>query len=179
MEPNQPKKSPLLKWSLIVGIVIVLNMFFNYALSLVYKEPQYPDTRPQIVEQIKTADDCIAVGGQWTENLAPVEVKEKDQTKGYCDPDYTARNQYEIDRKEYNRNVFMILVALGALVMGIGIALKEALEVVAIAFSWGGVLSLLIASMRYWSVADNLVKVLILAAALGALIWVAVKKFGK
>jgi hypothetical protein len=50
-------------------------------------------------------------------------------------------------------------------------------EVLALAFSWGGVLSLFIASLRYWSDANNILKVIILAIALGSLIWTAVKKF--
>ena len=52
-------------------------------------------------------------------------------------------------------------------------------EIISPAFSWGGVLSLIIASMRYWSDANDLFKVIILALALGILIWFAVKKFGK
>lgn len=36
-------QSKILKWSVIIGIVIVANMFINYSLSLVYQEPQYND----------------------------------------------------------------------------------------------------------------------------------------
>ena len=53
------------------------------------------------------------------------------------------------------------------------------ISVLSIAFAWGGVLSLIIASVRYWSQADNLAKVVILAIALGLLIWLAIKKFNK
>ena len=46
-------QSKVLRWSLIIGIVIVLNMFFNYALSLIYKQPEFnvycPNTA-QIIE---------------------------------------------------------------------------------------------------------------------------------
>ncbi len=51
-------------------------------------------------------------------------------------------------------------------------------EIISIGLSWGGVLSFVIASIRYWSVADNLIKVLILGIALATLIWLAIKKFG-
>ena len=33
----------ILKWPLIIGIVIVLNMFFLYAVKVAYPEPQYDD----------------------------------------------------------------------------------------------------------------------------------------
>jgi hypothetical protein len=48
---------------------------------------------------------------------------------------------------------------------------------ISVALSLGGVLSFIIASMRYWTSADDLIKVIILAIALAILIWVAVKKF--
>ncbi len=178
MEPIQTTKSPsrLVKWSLILGIVIVLNMFFNYAISLVYKEPQYPMSQPQVVQEIQTQEDCLNIGGQWNANTY-VSPDEKIQSKGYCDPDYSKRMQYDAAHKIYQRNVFVILMLLGIVSLVLGVFIVQ--DVLGAALAWGGVLSLLIASMRYWSEADNLVKVLLLAAALGALIWTAVRKFGK
>ncbi|HWC57362.1 MAG TPA: hypothetical protein VG621_00180 [Candidatus Paceibacterota bacterium] len=166
------------KWSLVAGIVIVLNMFFNYAISLVYKEPMYPTTTaPQVVNQFATKEDCLAVGGQWTET-APVPSADTSLTpKGYCDPEYTARTVYEQQYKHYQRTVFIVLMLLGVGTLLVGIFVSN--EVLAASFSWGGVLSLLIASMRYWSEADNVLKVVLLAAALAALVWVAVRKFAK
>lgn len=178
----QPTQSSFLKWALIAGIVIVLNMFFNYALSLIYTEPVFDTymSRPQVVQTLYTKESCLSIGGQWSESVVTDEIKDpQGKLGGYCDPDYTKRMQYDADRKEYNRNIFLILTALGALSLGLGVALKQRFEVVAIAFSWGGVLSFLIASMRYWSDANNLFKVLILAVALGALITLGVKKFAK
>jgi hypothetical protein len=176
MEKTQP--SAFVKWSLIVGIIIVSNLFFNYAISLVYKAPEYPNTQPQVVGTIYTKENCLSVGGQWTQT--PVDLKNTDpQSKngGYCDPEYTKRAQYEESRKAYERRVFIILFTLGALILILGVLIKQ--EVLAVALSWGGVLSLLIASMRYWSTANNLLKVGILAAALVALMWLAVRKFAK
>lgn len=161
------------KWSLTLGIVIVLNMFFNYAISLVYKSPEYP-TAPQVVDSISTKEACLAVGGQWNANTY-VAPDQKNVPAGYCDPDYNRRNQYEQDRKLYNRNVFIVLVVLGIASIFVGVLV--AVEVISAALSWGGVLSLLIASMRYWSDAGNILKLLILAVALVALFWVAIRKF--
>jgi len=48
---------------------------------------------------------------------------------------------------------------------------------VAAGLSFGGVLSLVIASMRYWSSAHDATRLIILAVALGALIWIGIRKF--
>jgi hypothetical protein len=172
-------QSKVLKWSLIIGIVIVLNLFFNYALSLIYKAPDYNDyfVQNQVVEQITTKEACLAVGGQWSENAVPQKIEgSKEVIKGYCDPNFTKQQAYTAAQKVYDRNVFITLVILGALCVALGSFLAGN-ALISIAMSLAGVLSFIIASMRYWSSADNLIKVIILAIALGILIWVAMKKF--
>ncbi|MFZ2049180.1 MAG: hypothetical protein WAV25_02720 [Minisyncoccia bacterium] len=169
-------QSKILRWTVIIGIVIVLNMFFNYALSLVYKEPDFnvfcPNTT-QVVEA-NTKDLCVSKGGQWNQNTAY--APQKMEASGYCDLQFTCRNDYDVARKNYDRNVFVTLVILGALCVLLGNYLKGNL-VLGQSLSIAGVLSFIIASVRYWSSADNLIKVIILAIALGILIWIAMKKF--
>ena len=176
-------QSKILKWSLIVGIVIVLNMFFNYALSLAYKHPEYeafcPNTS-QVVEPVTDKNKCIAEGGQWNENYynapIPVPAEKIAPRVGYCDQQFTCRTNFEVAQKSYDRNVFVTLVLLGALCVLLGNFLKGN-SLISYALSFAGVLSFIIASMRYWGSADDLIKVIILAIALAILIWVAVKKF--
>lgn len=169
--------SPLLRWSLIVGIVIVMNLFFNYALSLVYKAPDYNAYFPptQVVRDISTQQDCVSVGGQWNAQMVPKAPSGEVQPQGYCDQNYTKQQQFNADMKQYDRSVFIVLVIVGVASIVVGSLVAN--EVLSLAFSWGGVLSLFIASVRYWSDANNLLKVIILAIALGSLIWVAIKKF--
>lgn len=177
-------QSKVLKWSLIIGIVIVLNLFFNYALSLVYKNPKLEVFCPnnvQVVEAVNNQKQCVAIGGQWNPNYysqpTPVPVSvEKTIPQGYCDQQFTCRNNFDAAQKVYNRNVFITLVILGAICVATG-SFFGGNVVVSIALSLAGVLSFIIASMRYWTSADDLVKVIILAIALAILIWVAVKKF--
>jgi hypothetical protein len=171
-----------IKTALTVGIVIVMNLFFNYSISFIYNEPDYTDfvKTSQVVEEIKDQESCLALGGQWNPNT----VIEKNQnnvlekiSNGYCDVNYTNQKNYEGAIKLYERNVFITLVVLGVLSIVAGAFIS--VSVLPVAFSWGGVLSLVIASIRYWNSADKLIKVLILACALGALIWLAVKKFNQ
>jgi len=142
-------RSGFIKWAIVVAIVVVLNLFFSYAISLAYKAPQYDDY-----------------------------VSSQAEPMPYNDAAYTAQvNTFQAAQKNYDRSVFIVLVVLGIIVLVLGSLFTN--EILSLSFAWGGVLSLIIASMRYWTDADNLFKVIILAVALGVLIWVAVKKFEK
>lgn len=164
--------------SVIVAIVVVMNLFFNYAISLIYSEPNYEDfIKPtQVTGTIDNKDDCLAVGGQWNGSMSTDPVSKPKMT-GYCDENFTKQNEYNEQVKSYEKNVFITLVVLGVLVLIAGAFVH--IGILALSFSWGGVLSIVIASMRYWSNADNLLKVIILGVALITLIWLAVKKFSK
>ncbi len=176
------KKSTVLKWSLIIAIVIVLNLFFNYALSVIYKSPQYEAFCPstQVRQPITDQKKCVDMGGQWNGNYPqPVEITKPGVVppEGYCDEFYTCNKNFQDAQKVYDKNVFITLVVLGVLSLALGFALASN-EVISQGFSLGGVFSFLIASMRYWSSADDLIKVFILGVALLALIYLAYKKFG-
>lgn len=181
------KENKFIKWALVFGIVVVLNLFFNYAVALVYKQPVYEDYfKPeQVVEPITQKDKCLEVGGQWSaqdyryyDKTTPVPVDSNGKTlTGYCDPNFTKQQEFNNAQKVYDRNVFITLVILGVISLAIG--LFVGIDLLSMALSWGGALSFIIASVRYWSSADNLIKVIILAIALIALVWLAIKKFGK
>ena len=183
MEQNTQHKpvtqSRFVRTSLTVAIIIVMNLFFNYAVSLIYNEPTYDQfvTSPQVLQNITTEGGCVSVGGQWTVNTPTTIDKKTTALQGYCDPNYTNQKAYEAAVKIYDRNVFITLVILGIISIVIGSFVT--VSVIPAAFSWAGVLSLIIASMRYWGSAGKLLKVGILACALGILIWLAVKKFNK
>ncbi|MGI9118230.1 MAG: hypothetical protein ACR2IQ_01640 [Minisyncoccia bacterium] len=189
MEPHQINQitstlsTKLVRASIVVAIVIVMNMLFNYAASLAFKEPVYDEyiKATQVIAPPTTKDSCIAVGGQWNETLYPNTVQPVKETQpkveGYCNENYTNDIIYQNALKIYEKKVFVFLLLLGVVSLVIGVFIG--ISLLAVAFTWGGVLSLIIASIHYWSVADNLFKVLILALALGLLIWLVVKKFSK
>lgn len=175
------KYSSIIKWSLIVGIVIVINLFINYAISLVYEAPDYNTYCPQtqVVKEITDQKTCVDTGGQWNPNTSYVPAAKGSvalEPIGYCDQQFTCRNEYDKVSKVYERNIFVILVIFGiALVAGsFALAFNWILSVSA---SMAGILSVIIASIRYWGEADNWLRVLILFVALCALIYFAVRKF--
>ena len=185
MQLQSPAQSKVLKWSLIIGIFIVINLFFNYTLSLVYRHPIYENFCPtqQINENVDNKQTCVDQGGQWNgydqTQLPPPLIINHVSTKlstGYCNLQFTCGNNYSAAQKVYDRNVFITLVILGALCVAVGTFIGVNM-LISIALSMAGVLSFIIASMRYWSSADDLIKVIILGIALAILVWVAMKKF--
>lgn len=178
MQTNHPPK--LFVWAVGAAIVILANLLFHYAIALVYAEPKFENFCPIQNVQYNDANTCVTAGGQWTNNnYAPSEITaavKNGQPLGYCDVNFTCNKHYNDAHSIYNRNVFGILVVLGIVSVIIGAFM--AIEVLAIGFSWAGVVALIIASMQYWSDANNLIRVIILAFALGLVIWLAVKKFG-
>ena len=186
-EIMQKKTSKVLYWSLVGGLVIVLNLFFNYSASLFFDEPVYDAYCPiDITNRSYTSkDQCLTVGGSWTENSYPYAPEEKvtapaklgtsESITGWCNPTYTCQKGFDASQKIYNRNIFIILIVLGVLSIVLGFVFAG-LSAVSIGLSLGGVLSLIIGSMRYWSDMNDIVRVLVLAGALGVLIWLAVKK---
>ncbi len=88
----------------------------------------------------------------------------------------TCQKNFDTAMGNYNQKVFIILIVLGAISVFIG-NFFGANVVIANGLSMAGVLSFIIASMHYWSTANNLIKVFILVVALAILFWVAMKKF--
>ncbi|MBI2097489.1 MAG: hypothetical protein HYT46_00935 [Candidatus Vogelbacteria bacterium] len=169
----------ILQWALVLAIMIVLNLFFNYTIQLVYDEPRWEDfcpVSPPSEPAPETAAECVSRGGVWSgEEVMRPQVPKPVGYVGYCDLDFQCRQDFETADKLYRRNVFVILVAAGLVSLAAG--LLSAVGAVSLGLSFGGVVSFIIASVRYWSDMDDYLRVIILAAALIILIWLGLKKF--
>ncbi len=182
---HSEKTATVLKWALILGIIIVLNLFFNYTISLLYKAPAWDAFCPSSLTSVAYTDraQCTEVGGQWNETTSPVDVKNPQMTEpvrtlevtGYCDATYTCQKTYQAAQSVYDRNVFIMLLILGVISLALGFFLTS-YSAVSLGLSFGGVVSLIIGSMRYWSDMHDWLRVAVLAAALIALIWLGIKK---
>lgn len=173
----------VLKWALIAGIVIVLNLFFNYSIFLVYEAPEWDEfcKQEQVVKTPQNQEECVAQGGQWTEDPSRFvgETKPVPPTGGtpvgWCNTQFICAQEFEEARELYNRNVFVALTILGVIALVAGF-FTMATPAVSLGLTLGGVLSLIIGSMRYWSDMDDYLRVIILGAALVALVWLGIKK---
>jgi hypothetical protein len=173
------------KWVLVLSIVITLNLFFYFAINVFHKSPRFDNfcKQEQLNIQPDNKEQCIEKGGQWNENFygrKPASIIDKNeiQPTGYCEVSFTCSKEFQKSQDLYNRNVFVILVILGIISLVLGLALFSN-EVVSLGLSLGGVLSLIIGSIRYWSAMQDYIRVIILGVALIVLIWLAIKKFGK
>lgn len=153
-----------MSWALILSIMIVLNLFINYAITLVYEAPEYPETRYE-TKPVVVADN--------PESVRVAEEQRLEEEKKWKE-EYDA---YEMVRDEYEKNVFIILIIAGVLIFAVSLIFKSN-YVLATAFGLGALLDFIIASIRYWSSAENLTRVVILILALAVLIYIAYKKFG-
>ncbi len=169
------------KIALAIAILIVLNIFFNYGIYTFYKPPQYEDFCPEEMhsQKISTETECTEEGGLWrysTMEERPIPVKGTEE--GWCDLTYTCNKEYRAVKDVYERNVFVVLTILGVLSLLVGIYLIT-VEAVANGFLFGGILSIVIGSMRYWSAMDDYLRFIISGVALVVLIYVGYKKLSK
>lgn len=185
---TKPKKNiNVLKWILIISIMIVLNLFFNYAVSIVYKEPKFDQfCKPEQVNVVPTnRNECVSKGGQWTESASLESNQNNQQTAdpksvntkviSSCDLNFTCSKNFETALNLYNRNVFILLIIFGIISLLLGFWLSQ-FTAVSLGLSLGGVLSLIIGSTRYWTQMSDYIRLIILGIALGLLVWLGIKK---
>lgn len=176
----QKKKSSIIKWALIIGIAIVVNLFITYLVDVIYHAPEFVTFCPdrQVNRAIESEAACLEVGGQWNENINTKDIlpQTAPAALGYCDVNYTCNKLFEDVLNVYNRNVFVVFVVAGILLL-IGSAYLAGSEAVSLGLSFGGVLALVIGSIRYWSDMNDILRVIILGIALAGLIFVAWKQF--
>ncbi len=180
MENENLRSSKLFRWVLVLGIIVVLNLLFNYSIHLFYPAPQYDKFCPESpVSKLQTETECVRGGGAWTETPPPAMVEGRTPTPtGYCDPHFACRQLFSDAEAVYNRNVFLILVVLGVAAVIAGWLVATA-PVVSLGLALGGVLSFIVGAVRYWSEMQDYLRIILLALALAVLIWLGVKKLKK
>lgn len=159
--------------SVAIGIaIIILTSFVTvYGIALLYSEPEYEDYCSQIktTEIIETEQRCLEIGGQWNGNA---DYPKETGINGYCDRDFTCRQEYETAMKEHYKKVFYVALPIGIIIIVIG-AVFFGLESVGAGLMGGGIFTLIYGAGGYWQYAQNLVKFLLSLAGLIAIIYFA------
>ncbi|HDH04059.1 MAG TPA: hypothetical protein ENH22_00875 [Candidatus Campbellbacteria bacterium] len=154
------------KLILVLGIIIVLNLFFNYGIKTFYHSPKRGDfcgreefvpKPPLLMKQESVADFD---SGKYEKQL---------KAQKECN------ENYQTARDLYNRNVFVFLIITGIISIIVGFLITQA-EAVSLGLSFGGLLSLIIGTIRYWSAMNDYLRFIILSIALAILIWMGIKK---
>jgi hypothetical protein len=171
--------------ALAIAIVVVLNLFVNYGVYTFYKPANFEKTCPMELTQKNYAnkEECEAVGGEWFEGSTavyqekyyPVPIGDRSAITSWCDPMAKCQKDYQNKMNYYNRNVFIILEIVGLVSFLLGLFAINA-KSVANGFLGGGIISMIIGSIRYWSGMDDYLRFGILGLVLAILVWVGYKK---
>ena len=162
------------RWAVMLGIVVALNLFFFAARALVLPQPNYEDYCPVTLQPAASEGACVAQDGVWvaTPDIAQV----KPSMEGYCDLYQKCQPLYDAAQKEYQMYAFAIMLGLGILSLIVGV-LPIGSSIVSTGLSYGGVAALIIAAFGYWDQAGNLLRLLMSVIALGALLYIGIKRF--
>jgi hypothetical protein len=174
MEHTQPK---FVRWALLAGIVVILNVFFLAIVALAYPSPDYEDFCPHTGISPTDAKTCEAEGGLWTE-YSPVPEYEQSRPKltGYCDMYAECQKPYGEAREQHSLYAFVIMVILGVLALLAGL-IPLGSSILSSGLSYGGVLALVIGSAQYWGDAGEWLRLAISAVGLLALLFIAFRRF--
>lgn len=172
------KQNNILKWSLILSIIIIANLFFNYSLSLVLNNPDHEEYCPfeKTSQVFENKQSCEEADGIWSSEKIYAPTEPQMVERGYCDLYSKCNKVYEDANKVYEQKVFIALVVIGLVVLISSFFIKTSV-VLSSALALTSVLNFIIASMRYWRYSDEVLKVSILFIALSTLIYLTIKKF--
>jgi small-conductance mechanosensitive channel len=153
-----------------IAIIIVTISVVIYGINTFYSKPVYEDFCGEYKTQeiIETQEQCEAIGGQWNsyQSVKPEEIS------GYCDRDYSCREEYDKGYENFRRNIFLITIPLGIIIIALG-ALVFNLDAVGAGLMGGGVGTILYGTGGYWQYTENWVRFLISLVGLVALILLA------
>jgi len=170
--------------SLFIAIIIAINIFFHAGLSAFYPQPEYETTCPkvEITEDITNQAACEENNGEWIGGLNDIKDTryrpipyDKPEFEPYCDLYAECQELYDNQRLVYQRNVFIILTVLGFAVFALGFAIRRSVSVSA-GLHFGGIVSMLIGTIGYWSDMGEILRFVIAGAILLILILFGYKK---
>lgn len=172
--PNMKNSSPVVvKWSFVFGIMLLANLFVAYLVQALYPTPEYENFCSMDISAklIESEGVCREIRGQWNADQSGM-----NPNGGYCDATVECRGKYEAATALHDRNVFVVFVVFGALLLAASAYLGVA-EVIALGLSFAGVLALVIGSFWHWSTMQEWLRVIVLGVALLAVIVIAARKF--
>jgi hypothetical protein len=176
-ETNKARQPKFVRWAVMLGIIILLNVFFVVGRGLLFTSPQYTDFCPVSTPLAETASTCAKNGGDWVAS-GPAALGTTPKTQGgYCDYTQKCQKPYDAAEMTYETESFVFLVVLGVLSILIGVFVPLGSSIVSTGLSYGGVLAFIVASVGYWHDATQLIQLVISALGLAALIYIGIKRF--
>ncbi|QQR54461.1 hypothetical protein IPG41_04640 [Candidatus Peregrinibacteria bacterium] len=157
------------KLALSLALVLLINVFFNVGLETFYPAPKYDTYCPASLFQVtyETEAACTEAGGDWYA---------ANSGGAMCDFYKSCYDEYEKVSQVYNRNAFIVLTSLGVLTLFLGLFIPKIPMAVMNGFLYGGIVSVLIGTMRYWTLMEDYLRFIVSGVALLILIVVGVKR---
>ena len=157
----------------VMGIVIIILTIsvVIYGVNVFYEQPERVDFCGEFktLEVIDNQESCEEIGGNWASYVSPRVVE---GIEGYCDRDFTCRQEYDDARETYSRNIFLIALPVGIAIIAVG-ALVFGLEFVGAGIMGGGVGIILWGVGGFWRFADDWLKFILSLIGLVVVIWLA------
>ena len=172
----QPPK--FVRWALLIGIVVILNVFFSVVLSLSYPAPVYEDYCPQVNIVPTDAPTCDAQGGVWSAfSPAPVAADlTGPKSTGYCDMYAKCQKPFQAANEAHALHAFVLMTILGVIALVVGF-MPIGSSIVSSGLSYGGVVALVIGSAEYWGTAGNWIRLAIASVGLVVLLYIGWRRF--
>ena len=182
-----PKLHIIKSFALAVGIIVILNLFFNIGVRTFYPPLKFETFCPETLQhKYENQTACEEIGGKWMEQFygeryveksvpVPVPMPADQNFQSYCDPFHTCSTTYQTALELYERNVFVVLIVAGFVALGLGLQMN-AVAAISSGFVWGGVISLIIGTIRYWSGMQDYLRFVILGVVLIVLVLIGYKK---
>ena len=190
-EVNKPKQPKFVRWAVMLGIVILLNIFFVVVRGTIFQAPAYTDFCPASTPLAENVTSCTRDGGQWIPSAAPTPATAAsgktsattiapatpaNSVDGYCDYTQKCEKPFDAAQQNYETDSFALLVGLGVVALIIAM-LPLGSSIVSTGLSYGGVLAFVVASVGYWNDATQLIQLVISAIALGVVVYIGLKRF--
>ncbi len=141
-----------------IAIIILTISAMIYGIHTFYDRPAYEDycSYEKPLKLIENIPSCDEINGTWRE--------------GYCDLNYECEQKYDEVMEVYSRNMFLVALPLGILIIVLG-AVIFGLETVGAGLMGGGVGLILYGVMEYWRYSANLLRFVLSLAGLVVVIW--------
>jgi len=168
------------RWAVLLGIVVALNIFILVARTLIFTIPdqQAYCPAPTATSTPQNAQTCSDAGGIWndlSDNSTPA-LASSTKEAGYCDLTSKCMPVYEAALTKYELYSFIFEIALGVVAIVVSI-LPLGSSIVSAGLAYGGVLAFVVAGAQYWSDAGSWLRLGMAVLALGALIYIGIKRF--
>ncbi|MFH0870604.1 MAG: hypothetical protein V1866_06140 [archaeon] len=176
------------KLAMILGIAVLLPLFFGLFMDALYDEPTYEMYCNESMYSTPYADKFAEPARQevnCTYKYGP-EQQQCDRSGGISRMKYDSNNcgsydwcdycnkNYDAARSIYNRNLFLILAPLGLIVVILGIYLM--VDYLGAGLMMGGLITMFYATVRYFSDMSKMLRALVILVELLIIMWIGYKK---